>query len=63
MTKDEVRREHVNALARMDEDQIRALKRINRAFREGRFTNTSFKEVLEIVFEEEAQERSAPPQG
>ena len=58
MTKDEVRLEHVNALARMDEDQVRALKRINRAFREARFTNATVKEVMEIVFEEEAQERS-----
>ncbi len=58
MTKDEVRLEHVNALARMDEDQVRALKRINRAFREARFTNTTVKEVMETVFEEEAKERS-----
>ena len=58
MTKDDVRLEHVNALARMDEDQVRAMKRINRAFREARFTNTTVREVLEIVFEEEAQERS-----
>ena len=63
MTKDEVRLEHVNALARMDEDQVRALTRINRAFREARFTNTTVKEVMEIVFEEEAQERSAPPEA
>ncbi len=63
MTKDEVRLEHVNALARMDEDQVRALKRINRAFREARFTNTTVKQVMEIVFEEEAQERSGAPQG
>ncbi len=58
MTKDDVRLEHVNALARMDEDQVRAIKRINRAFREARFTNTTVKEVMETVFEEEAQERS-----
>ena len=62
MTRDEVRLEHVNALARMDEDQVRALKRINRAFREARFTNTTVKEVMEIVFQEEAQERSQPPE-
>ncbi len=60
MTKDDVRLEHVNALARMDEDQVRAIRRINRAFREARFTNTSVKEVMEVVFEEEAQERSRP---
>ena len=63
MTKDEVRLEHVNALARMDEDQVRAIKRINRAFREARFTNTTVKEVMEIVFAEEAQERSGQAQG
>ena len=58
MTKDDVRLEHVNALARLDEDQVRAMKRINRAFREARFTNTSVREVMEVVFEEEAKERS-----
>ena len=63
MTKDEVRLEHVNALARMDEDQVRALKRIGRAFREARFTNTTVKQVMELVFEEEAQERSDAAQG
>ena len=63
MTKDEVRLEHVNALARLDEDQVRAIKRINRAFREARFTNTTVREVMETVFEEEAQERSGPAQG
>ncbi len=63
MTKDEVRLEHVNALARLDEDQVRALKRINRAFREARFTNTTVKEVMEIVFEEEAHERSGAGPG
>lgn len=63
MTKEEVRLEHVNALARMDEDQVRAIKRINRAFRESHFTNTTVKEVMETVFEEEANERSGEAQG
>ncbi len=63
MTKEDVRSEHVHALARMDEAQIRAMKRINRAFRESRFTNTTVREVMEIVFEEEAQERSAETPG
>ena len=63
MTKEEVRLEHVNALARMDEDQVRAMRRISRAFRESHFTNTTVKEVMETVFEEEAQERSGGSQG
>ena len=48
-------------MARMDEDQVRALKRINRAFREARFTNKSVKDVMEQVYEEEARERSQAP--
>ena len=62
-TKEDIRAEHVLALARLDEDQVRALKRINRAFRESHFTNTTVKEVMETVFEEEASERSAAPEG
>ena len=58
MTKEDVRAEHIRALARLDEDQVRALKRINRAFREAHFTNTTIREVMETVFEEEARERS-----
>ena len=58
MTKDEVHAEHVHALARLDEDQVRALKRINRAFRESRFTNKSVKDAMDGVFEQEAKERS-----
>ena len=59
MTKEDVRAEHIRALASLDEDQVRALKRISRAFREARFANNSVKEVMELVFEEEANERSA----
>ncbi len=59
MTREDVRAEHIRALARLDDDQVRALKRINRAFRESRFTNTTVKEVMEVVFEEEAAERSS----
>jgi hypothetical protein len=58
MTKDDVRREHEDALARMDEAQLRALARINRAFRESRFGNRSAKDAMESVYEEEAKERS-----
>ncbi len=60
MTKDEVEAEHIRALARLDEDQVRALKRINRAFREARFTNKTVKDAMAVVYEEEARERSAP---
>ncbi len=63
MTKEDVRAEHIRALARLDEDQVRAMKRINRAYRESHFTNTTVKEVMETVFEEEASERSAAPEG
>ena len=58
MTKEDVRAEHIRALTRLDEDQVRALKRINRAFREARFTNKSVKDTMEQVYEEEARERS-----
>ena len=58
MTKDEVREEHIRAMARLDEDQVRAFKRINRAFREARFTNGSVKDAMERVYEEEASERT-----
>lgn len=59
MSKDDVRREHEDALARMDDAQLRALARINRAFRESRFGNQSAKDAMGQVFEKEAQERSA----
>jgi hypothetical protein len=59
MSKDDVQREHEDALARMDEAQLRALARINRAFRESRFANCSAKDAMGQVFEEEAKERSA----
>ena len=58
MTKDEVAAEHLHALGRMDEDQVRAIKRIARAHRESSFSNRSVKETMELVFEEEAIERS-----
>ena len=58
MTRDEVREEHIRAMARLDEDQVRAFRRINRAFREARFTNRSVKEAMELVYEAEALERS-----
>ena len=63
MTKDEVRTEHIQAIARLDEDQVRALKRISRAFREARFNNRSVKEIMELVYEEEARERSGDAGG
>ena len=59
MTKDEVRREHFAAMARMDEAQVRAVKRINRAFREARFGNCSARDMLDVLFEREAKARSA----
>ena len=59
MTRDDVRREHEDALLRMDEAQLRALARINRAFRESRFGDRSAKEAMEQVYSEEAKERSA----
>ena len=58
MTKDEVRAEHMAAMSRLDEEQMRALKRINRAFRESRFGNCSAKDMLEVMFEREAAARS-----
>ena len=62
ITKDEVRQEHIRAMARLDEDQVRAIKRINRAFREARFTNHSVKDAMERVFEKEADERTQADQ-
>ena len=61
MTKDEVRTEHLAAMARMDEGQVLALKRINRALRESRLGNCSAKDRLEVMFEQEAQARSEAP--
>lgn len=58
LTAEDVRQEHEEALARMDEDQLRALARINRAFRESRFGNCSAREAMERVFHREAEERS-----
>ena len=58
MTKEEVRAEHIRAMARLDEDQVQALKRINSAFQNSRFTNESVKEAMEKIFEEEARHRS-----
>lgn len=63
MTKEDVRAEHILALARLDEDQVRAIKRISRAFREAHFTNTTIREVMELVFQKEAQERSVTAEG
>ena len=61
MTKEEVRAEHFEALARMDEAQVRALKRLSGAFREACFGNCSAKDMLEVLFEREALARSAAP--
>ena len=63
MNKDEVRAEHLRAMARLDEEQIQALKRINAAFRNTRFGNTSLKEAMNAIFEAEARHRSGegPP--
>jgi hypothetical protein len=58
VTKDDVRKEHEDALVRMDEHQLRAIARINRAFRESRFGNRSAKDAMEDVYEEEARERN-----
>jgi hypothetical protein len=58
MTRDEVRAEHLRAMARLDPEQVEALKRINCAFRNSRFTNQSVKEAMETIFEEEARHRS-----
>ena len=63
MTKEEVHEEHVRALARLDEEQVRALKRINRAFEEASFTNGSVKDAMQLVYEKEAKERSAGEPG
>ena len=58
MTKDQVRSEHIHAMARLDAEQVEALKRINCAFRNTRFTNTTVKEALDEIFEQEARHRS-----
>ena len=58
MTKDQVRAEHIRAMARMDEEQVQALKRINCAFRNARFTNRTVKDALDDIFGEEAQHRA-----
>ena len=58
MTKDEVRAEHVRALARLDDQQLLALKRINAAFRNSTFANTAMKDALQEIFEQEALHRS-----
>lgn len=58
MTKDDVRVEHLRAMGRLDGEQVDALKRINCAFRNSRFTNRTVKEALEDIFEEEARHRA-----
>jgi hypothetical protein len=58
MTKDDVRAEHLRAMARLDAEQVAALKRINCAFRNSRFDNRTVKEALDDLFAEEAQHRS-----
>ena len=63
MTKDEVRAEHEAAIASLTQDQVRAFRRISRSFQESRFANRSARETLELVFEEEARERSSDVGG
>ena len=58
MTKDEFRSEHLHALARLDSEQVEALKRINCAFQNSRFTNTTVRDAMDEIFEKEAQHRS-----
>jgi hypothetical protein len=58
MTKDEVRAEHLRALGRLDAEQVQALKRINCAFRNSRFTNESVRDAMDKLFEDEARHRS-----
>lgn len=63
ITKDDVRREHEAAMARLDEHQLRALKRINQAFLKSRFANAAAKDMMDMVFEEEAKARSGEGGG
>ncbi len=58
VTKDDIRAEHDAALTSFDPRQLAALKRISRSFRESRFNNCSATDMMEQVFEEEADERN-----
>ncbi len=63
VTKDDVRAEHNAALASFSPDQLAALKRINRSFLESRFANCSATDMIEHVFEVEANERNRAEDG
>ena len=58
MTKEDVRAEHEAAIASLTHEQSEAFRRISRSFQESRFKNCSAKEMLDVVFEEEAAARS-----
>lgn len=58
VTKDDIRAEHEAAMASLTGPQRAALKRISRSFQEARFNNQSAKDMLDGVFEAEAQRRN-----
>jgi hypothetical protein len=58
VSKDDIRAEHDAALADLTQAQRLAFKRINRAFLESRFNNHSAKDMMDGIFEAEAEERN-----
>ena len=58
VSKDDIRAEHEAALHDLTDAQRAAFKRINRSFLESRFNNRSAKEMMDGIFEAEAEERN-----
>lgn len=58
VSKDDIRAEHEAALHDLTDAQRIAFKRINRAFLESRFNNHAAKDMLDGIFEAEANERN-----
>jgi hypothetical protein len=59
LTVDDVRAEHQAAFASLSPVQLRALVRMNRAFRESHLGNCSAKDALAVILQREAQERNS----
>jgi hypothetical protein len=58
VSKDDIRAEHEAALHALTDAQRAAFKRINRSFLESRFNNRAAKEMMDGIFEAEADQRN-----
>jgi hypothetical protein len=58
VSKDDIRAEHEAALHALTDAQRAAFKRINRSFLESRFNNHAAKDMLDGIFQAEAEQRN-----